>query len=135
MDNFDDLYSMLSMDRDDVRELKKQFESEVAVLLGNVRTHAIGNLNIQAEYDLNSSFDKYKMDDISIKHKMNVDAIEYKIALLQGYLQELFVEKKFLNFRRRKEEELTKEEYLEYVSNDNLRADKVASWYQEFIQK
>lgn len=133
-DEFNDLYNMLSTDREDVRKIKKDFEKEISILLGNVRSYSMEKINISKEYDPNTDFTRYKMDDISVRNKMALDEVEYKIALLQGYLSELNLEKKFLRYRREREEEMSKDDYLTYVKDDNYRSSKVSSWYQDFIQ-
>ena len=50
-------------------------------------------------------------------------------------LQDLFVEKKFNEFKRLQEEKLPKNEYLEYTHNPTVRSDKISYWYSEFMNK
>lgn len=134
-DEFSELYNMLSADRDDVKRIKDEYEQDMVVLLGRIRSYHIGDVDIRREYDLENDFEKFKVDNIFLNYTLNNDAIDYKITLLQGYLQDLFVEKKFNEFRKEQEEKLTKNEYLEYVHNLTVKGDKVSSWYQEFMQK
>ena len=134
-DEFSELYNMLSADRDDVKRIKEQYEKDMAVLLGRIRSYHINDVDIRQEYDLENDFEKYKVDNIFLNYNLDSDAIDYKIALLQGYLQDLFIEKKFNEYRREQEEKLTRNEYLEYVHNSTVKGDKVSSWYQEFMQK
>lgn len=134
-DEFNELYNMLSTDRDDVKKIKEAYQEDLSVLMGKIRSYHINNVDISADYDLENNFDKFKIDDSYLRYTLNNDSIEYKIALLQGYLQDLFIEKKFNNFRREKEEKLTKNEYLEYTHNPMVKSDKIAAWYQEFMQK
>lgn len=134
-DDFNELYNMLSTDRDDVKKIKEAYQQDLSVLMGKIRSYHINNVDISADYDLENNFDKFKIDDSYLRYTLNNDSIEYKISLLQGYLQDLFIEKKFNNFRREKEEKLTKNEYLEYTHNAMVKSDKIAAWYQEFMQK
>lgn len=134
-DEYSELYNMLSIDREEVIKIKEAYQQDISVLLGKIRSYHINNVDISADYDLENNFDKFKVDDSYLRYKINNDSIEYKIALLQGYLQDLFTEKKFNNFRREKEEKLTKNEYLEYTHNPSVKSDKIALWYQEFMQK
>ncbi len=133
-DEYNELYTMLSTDREEVRKIKDAYHQDISLLIGKIRSYHINNVDISADYDLENNFDKFKVDDSYLRYKLNNDAIEYKITILQGYLQDLFIEKKFNNFRREKEEKLTKNEYLEYTHNPSVKSDKISQWYQEFIQ-
>jgi hypothetical protein len=126
---------MLSMDREDVRKLKQDYEKDMSILIGRVRSYHINQLDISNEYDLDNDFEKFKVDDIFLKYTTNNDAISFKINLLQGYLQDLFIEKKFNEYRREQEEKLSKREYLEYIHNPMVRQDRISAWYQEFMKK
>ena len=134
-EDYNEIYSMLSMDREDARKLKQDYEKDMSILIGRVRSYHINQLDISNEYDLDNDFDKFKVDDIFLKYTTNKDAIEFKINLLQGYLQDLFIEKKFNEYRREQEEKLSKREYLEYIHNPMVRGDRISAWYQEFMQK
>jgi hypothetical protein len=90
---------MLSMDREDVRKLKQDYEKDMSILIGRVRSYHINQLDISNEYDLDNDFEKFKVDDIFLKYTTNNDAISFKINLLQGYLQDLFIENKFNEYR------------------------------------
>lgn len=134
-DEYSELYNMLSTDRDDVKKIKEVYEQDISLLMGKIRSYHINNVDISNDYDLENDFDKYKIDDTYLRYKVNNDAIEYKILIIQGYLQDLFIEKKFNAFRREKEEKLSKNEYLEYTHNTAVKSDKISQWYQEFMQK
>lgn len=134
-DEYSELYNMLSIDRDDVIKIRESYQQDISVLMGKIRSYHINNVDISADYDLENNFDKFKVDDSYLRYKLNNDSIEYKISLLQGYLSDLFAEKKFNNFRREKEEKLTKNEYLEYTHNPSVKSDKISQWYQEFMQQ
>ena len=78
---------------------------------------------------------KFQLDDINLRHNIELDLIQYKIAVLQGYLQDLFSEKKFLEFRRTQEQQLSKDEYLVYINNPEYQSHFVNAWYQDFMEK
>lgn len=134
-DEYTELYSMLSTDREDIRKVKEEYEKDMAILLGRIRSYHVNNIDISSEYDLENDFEKFKVDDTYIKYSLNNDTIEYKINLLQGYLQDLFIEKKFNAYRREQEEKLTKREYLEYIHNPSVRGDRISAWYHDFMEK
>lgn len=134
-EDYNEIYNMLSMDREDVRKLKQDYEKDMSILIGRVRSYHINQLDISNEYDLDNDFEKFKIDDIFLKYTTNNDAISFKINLLQGYLQDLFIEKKFNEYRREQEEKLSKREYLEYIHNPMVRQDRISAWYQEFMKK
>lgn len=134
-DEFEELYNMLSLDRDDVRKIKDEYEHDINMLLNRVRQYHINEMDLSNEYDIETNFDQYKMDETAINYNVNNDTLEYKIALLQGYLQELFVEKKFNKYKREQEEKMSKNEYLEYTHNPSVKSDKISFWYSEFMNK
>ena len=134
-EDYNEIYGMLSMDREDARKLKQDYEKDMSILIGRVRSYHINQLDISNEYDLDNDFEKFKVDDIFLKYTTNNDAISFKINLLQGYLQDLFIEKKFNEYRREQEEKLSKREYLEYIHNPMVRQDRISAWYQEFMKK
>ena len=134
-DEYNELYNMLSTDREDVRRIKEEYEKDMSVLLGRIRSYHINQIDITDEYDLENNFDKFKVDDTYLKYSINNDALDFKISLLQGYLQELFIEKKFNIYKREQEERLSKREYLEYINNPNVKSNRISAWYQEFMQK
>ena len=105
-DEYSELYNMLSTDRDDVRKIKEAYQQDISLLLGKIRSYHINNVDISNDYDLEDDFEKFKVDDTYLRYKINNDSIEYKISILQGYLSDLFVEKKFNNYRREKEENI-----------------------------
>ena len=134
-EEFEELYDMLSSDRPEVRELKDRYEKEISVLLNKVRSYKVDNVDIQSEYDITEDFTKFQLDDINLRHNVELDLIQYKIAVLQGYLQDLFSEKKFLEFRRTQEQQLSKDEYLVYINNPEYQSHFVNAWYQDFMEK
>ena len=135
MDEYNELYAMLSSDREDVRTIKDNYEHDISAMLSKIRNYHINSVDISNEYDLDNEFDKFKTDDIFLNYNLNNDSIEYKIFLLQGYLNDLFVEKKFNAYKREQEDKMSKNEYLEYVHNESVKHDKVSSWYQDFMTK
>jgi len=134
-EEFEELYDMLSSDRPEVRELKERYEKEISVLLNKVRSYKVDNIDIQSDYDITEDFTKFQLDDINLRHNIELDLIQYKIAVLQGYLQDLFSEKKFLEFRRTQEQQLSKDEYLVYINNPEYQSHFVNAWYQDFMEK
>lgn len=134
-DEFDELYNMLSLDREDVRKLKDDYEKDISILLNRVRNYHTNNFDLSKEYDVENNFDKYRLDETFLNYNIANDVLEFKINLLQGMLQDLFVEKKFNEFKRLQEEKLPKNEYLEYTHNPTVRSDKISYWYSEFMNK
>lgn len=134
-EEFNELYNMLSTDRDDVKNIKANSEKDISMLLGRVSSYAVDDINIENDYNLETDYERYKIDNIFLNFNVRKDLTEYKITLLQSYLQDLFVEKKFNEYRKDKEEKLSKSEYLEYIHNPTVRSDRITTWYQEFMQR
>ena len=134
-DEFDELYNMLSTDREDIKTIKSNYEKDLSMLMGRIYSYPIDSINTQDEYDMDNDFDKYKLNNIFLNYSLHNDAIDYKISLLQNYLQDLFVQKKFNQYIKEKEESLSKSEYLEYTHNSTVRSERTSAWYQEFMQK
>lgn len=134
-DEFEELYNMLSLDREDVRKLKDDYEKDITILLNHLRSYHVNNFDLSQEYDLENNFEKYKLDESFLNYNIQNDVLEYKISLLQGYLQDLFAEKKFNEYKKQQEEKLSKNEYLEYTHNPTVKSDKVSYWFQEFMNK
>ena len=107
-DEFDELYNMLSLDREDVRKLKDDYEKDISILINRVRNYHTNNFDLSKEYDIENNFDKYRLDETFLNYNIANDVLEFKINLLQGMLQDLFVEKKFNEFKRLQEEKLPK---------------------------
>lgn len=134
-EEFNELYNMLSTDRDDVKNIKDNSEKDISMLLGRARSYVVDDVNIESDYNLDTDYERYKVDNIFLNYNIRKDLTEYKITLLQSYLQDLFAEKKFNDYRKEKEEKLSKTEYLEYMHNATVRSDRIAAWYQEFMQR
>lgn len=134
-DEFEELYNMLSTDREDVKQIKSNYEKDLSMLLGRIHSYHIDSINTQDEYNMDTDFDKYKLNNIFLNYTLHNDAVDYKISMLQNYLQDLFVEKKFNQYIKEKEESLSKGEYLEYTHNSTVRSERIAAWYQDFMQK
>lgn len=134
-EEFNELYNMLSTDREDVKNIKANSEKDISMLLGRVRSYIVDDVNMETDYNLDTDYERYKVDNIFLNYNVRKDLTEYKITLLQSYLQDLFVEKKFNDYRKEKEEKLSKTEYLEYMHNATVRSDRIAAWYQEFMQR
>ena len=134
-EEFNELYNMLSTDREDVKNIKNNSEKDISMLLGRARSYVVDDINIEADYNLDTDYERYKVDNIFLNYNIRKDITEYKITLLQSYLQDLFAEKKFNDYRKEKEEKLSRTEYLEYMHNATVRSDRIAAWYQEFMQR
>ncbi|MDE6141151.1 MAG: hypothetical protein K2G03_00970 [Bacilli bacterium] len=134
-EDFYELYNMLSTDREDVKNIKANSEKDISMLLGRVRSYIVDDVNMEADYNLDNDYERYKVDNIFLNYNVRKDLTEYKITLLQSYLQDLFAEKKFNEYRKEKEEKLSRTEYLEYMHNPTVRSDRIAAWYQEFMQR
>lgn len=134
-EEFNELYNMLSTDREDIKNIKANSEKDISMLLGRVRSYIVDDVNMETDYNLDTDYERYKVDNIFLNYNVRKDLTEYKITLLQSYLQDLFVEKKFNDYRKEKEEKLSKTEYLEYMHNATVRSDRIAAWYQEFMQR
>lgn len=134
-EEFNELYNMLSTDREDVKNIKANSEKDISMLLGRVRSYTVDDVNIESDYNLDTDYERYKIDNIFLNYNVRKDLMEYRITLLQSYLQDLFVEKKFNDYRKEKEEKLSKTEYLEYMHNPTVKSDRIAAWYQEFMQR
>ena len=52
--------------------------------------------------------------------------------MLLKYIDDLKIERRFLEFKRSKEDMLNKNEYQEYLRNDIFRNDLITKWYKEF---
>ena len=134
-EEFDELYSMLSLDREEIKTIKDEAKRDLSVLMGRVKSYKPINFDVSNEYDLDNNFDRFKIDDSFIRYNLRNDVTEYKINLMQDYLNDLLSEKKFNEYVKEKEEALTKPEYMEYIKNPVSREDRLNGWYQEFMQK
>ena len=134
-EEFDELYSMLSLDREEIKTIKDEAKRYLSVLMGRVKSYKPINFDVSNEYDLDNNFDRFKIDDSFIRYNLRNDITEYKISLIEDYLNDLFTEKKFNEYVKEKENSLSKPEYMEYIKNPVFREDSINGWYQEFMQK
>lgn len=134
-EEFNELYSMLSTDREDVKKVKANSEKDISMLLGRVRSYTVDDINIESDYNLDTDYERYKVDNIFLNYNVRKDLSEYKITLLQSYLQDLFTEKNLMIIVKKKKKKLSKSEYLEYMHNPTVKSDRIAAWYQEFMQR
>ena len=133
-EDFEELYNMLSADRPKVRNIKDDYEKEISLLMSKVRACKINTADISSDYDMTEDFNKFQLDDINLRCAMEKDAISFKIEILQGLLQDLFVEKKFSQYKREQEQKLNKDEYLVYLNNAEYQNQLVSAWYQDFME-
>ena len=132
-EDFEELYNMLSADRPKVRNIKDDYEKEISLLMSKVRACKINTADISSDYDMTEDFNKFQLDDINLRCDMEKDAISFKIEILQGLLQDLFVEKKFSQYKREQEQKLNKDEYLVYLNNAEYQNQLISAWYQDFM--
>ena len=133
-EDFEELYNMLSADRPKVRNIKDDYEKEISFLMSKVRACKINTADISSDYDMTEDFNKFQLDDINLRCDMEKDAISFKIEILQGLLQDLFVEKKFSQYKREQEQKLNKDEYLVYLNNAEYQNQLISAWYQDFME-
>ena len=133
-EDFEELYNMLSADRPKVRNIKDDYEKEISLLMSKVRACKINTADISSDYDMTEDFNKFQLDDINLRWDMEKDAISFKIEIWQGLLQDLFVEKKFSQYKREQEQKLNKDEYLVYLNNAEYQNQLISAWYQDFME-
>lgn len=133
-DEYDELYNMLSSDQDSIKKIKETYKDDISYFLNKIKNYQINEINISSEYDLENDFNRFKIKDIDTKYNLSSECLEYKISLLIKYLDELKQERKFLEFKRGKEDLLSKQEYQEYLRNDIYRKDIITKWYKEFCE-
>lgn len=131
-DEYDELYNMLSSDREEINKIKDTFKEDITYYLSKIKNYQVNTIDITSEYDLENNYDKFKNSDIQIKYDLNKECIDYKIAMLLKYIDDLKIERRFLEFKRSKEDMLNKNEYQEYLRNDIFRNDLITKWYKEF---
>ena len=131
-DEYDELYNMLSSDKEDVRKIKDNFKDDISYYLTKIKNYQANTIDISGNYDLEKEYDKFKMDDIALRYNLNDECLNYKLVLLSKYMEELKKERQFLELKRSKEDLMSKQEYQEYLRNDLYRNDLVSKWYKEF---
>lgn len=131
-DEYDELYNMLSSDKEDVRKIKDNFKDDISYYLTKIKNYQANPIDISGNYDLEKEYDKFKMDDIALRFNLNDECLNYKLVLLSKYMEELKKERQFLDFKRSKEDLMSRQEYQEYLRNDLYRNDLVSKWYKEF---
>lgn len=131
-DEYDELYNMLSSDREEIKKIKDTFKEDITYYLSKIKNYQVNTIDITSEYDLENNYDQFKNSDIQIKYDLNKECIDYKIAMLLKYIDDLKIERRFLEFKRSKEDMLNKNEYQEYLRNDIFRNDLITKWYKEF---
>lgn len=131
-DEYDELYNMLSSDREEINKIKDTFKEDITYYLSKIKNYQVNTIDITSEYNLENNYDQFKNSDIQIKYDLNKECIDYKIAMLLKYIDDLKIERRFLEFKRSKEDMLNKNEYQEYLRNDIFRNDLITKWYKEF---
>lgn len=133
-EEYDELYQMLTTDSEEIKSIRENFKDDITYYLNKIKNYQINEIDIANEYDLDTDFAKYKANDIDIKYKLEDECLEYKLTLLMKYLDDLRKERRFLEFRRNKEDLLSKQEYQEYLRNEIYRKDILTKWYKEFCE-
>lgn len=131
-DEYDELYNMLSSDREEINKIKDTFKEDITYYLSKIKNYQVNSIDVSSEYNLENDYDQFKNNDIQIKYDLNKDCIDYKITMLLKYLDDLKIERRFLEFKRSKEDMLSKNEYQEYLRNGIFRNDLINKWYKEF---
>jgi hypothetical protein len=117
---------------DEINKEKTICEKDILTLIERAKTYHVNNIDISKYYDLNNDYDKYKIDDSVQRYNLNKDIIDYKLHLLETSIHDLEEEKKFLDYKLKKEQELNNKEYNEYLTNVVARTEYVDRWYNEY---
>ncbi len=133
-EEYTDLKNTLINTSSEVINEKENNHKDIDHILTMLKTYQPINIDISNNYNIDNSLAKFKINDIDIRYDINLDLINYKILVIQNYLQELFVERKFLDFTQSKENELSQDEYLEYVKNPIIKNKYIDKWYDEFMK-
>lgn len=133
-EEYTDLKNTLINTSSEVINEKENNHKDIDHILTMLKTYQPINIDISNNYNIDNSLVKFKINDIDIRYDINLDLINYKILVIQNYLQELFVERKFLDFTQSKENELSQDEYLEYVKNPIIKNKYIDKWYDEFMK-
>lgn len=120
---------------EEVNKEKNICERDILGLIDRAKSYHVNNIDISKYYDLNTDYEKYKVDDTLQRYRLNKEITDYKIDVLQTFLKELFEEKRFVEFKLGKEQALSDQEYKEYLSNVVARTEYVNRWYNEFINQ
>jgi lysine/ornithine N-monooxygenase len=120
---------------EEVNKEKDICERDILGLIDRAKSYHVNNIDISKYYDLSTDYEKYKVDDTLQRYRLNKEITDYKIDVLQTFLNELFEEKKFVEFKLGKEQALSDQEYKEYLSNVVARTEYVNRWYSEFINQ
>ena len=120
---------------EEINKEKDICERDILGLIDRAKSYHVNNIDISKYYDLSTDYEKYKVDDTLQRYRLNKEITDYKIDVLQTFLNELFEEKKFVEFKLGKEQALSDQEYKEYLSNVVARTEYVNRWYNEFINQ
>lgn len=131
-DEYDELYNMLSSDKEEINKIKDAFKDDITYYLSKIRNYQVNAIDISSDYDLENNYEQFKNDDIQLKYELNKECIDYKTVMLLKYIDDIKIERRFIEFKRSKEDMLSKNEYQEYLRNDLYRNDLINKWYKEF---
>ena len=119
----------------EIEKEKDICERDILSLIDRAKSYHVNNIDISKYYNLETDFDKYKIDDSIQRYKLVKEINNYKIDVLQSFLKELFEEQEFVEFKLSKEQKLNESEYKEYLSNVVARTEYITRWYNEFINQ
>lgn len=117
---------------DEINKEKTICEKDILTLIERAKTYHVNNIDISKYYDLTNDYDKYKIDDSVQRYNLNKDIIDYKLHILETSIHDLEEEKKFLDYKLKKEQELNNKDYNEYLTNVVARTEYVDRWYNEY---
>ena len=117
---------------DEANKEKEICEKELINISERIRSFHVNNIDISKYYNLPMEYEKYQVDDTSLRYKLNYEIVSYKIDILKKMINDLNVEKEFIKFKLEKEQSLNQNEYQDYVTNIVARNDYINRWWNEF---
>ena len=69
-DEYDELYNMLSSDREEINKINDTFKEDITYYLSKIKNYQVNTIDITSEYDLENNYDQFKNSDIQIKYDL-----------------------------------------------------------------